>query len=118
MAAGTCTIQATQPGDGITYGPAPPVNQSFTIESVNPPTAISFGSVNVGSTSTPVPVTVTFSAAATLGSVSVFTQGASNLDYAAATQGSCTAGNSYNPGDTCTEMCIRDRFWGWRCTRF
>jgi DNA-binding beta-propeller fold protein YncE len=99
---GTCTIQANQPGDGVTYGPAPPVNQSFTIMSVNPLTAISFGSINIGSTSAPVAVTLTFSTAATLGSASVFTQGASGLDFAAAAQGSCTAGNSYNPGDTCT----------------
>jgi ELWxxDGT repeat protein len=28
---GTCTIQATQPGDGVTYAAATPVNQSFQV---------------------------------------------------------------------------------------
>jgi streptogramin lyase len=101
-AAGTCAIQASQPGDGVTFAPAPVVTQSFTVTSVSPLTAISFGSANIGSTSAPVAVTLTFSSAATLGNVSVLTQGASGLEFAAASAGSCSVGNSYNPGDTCT----------------
>ena len=31
VAVGTCNIQATQAGDGVTYAAAPPVNQSFTV---------------------------------------------------------------------------------------
>jgi DNA-binding beta-propeller fold protein YncE len=102
FAAGTCTIQASQPGDGVTFAPAPLVTQSFTVESVSPLSAVNFGSVNIGSTGAPVAVTLTFSAAATLGGVSVLTQGASGLDFAYAGAGTCTAGTSYNAGDSCT----------------
>jgi hypothetical protein len=60
-----------------------------------------FGTVNIGSTSAAMSLTFTFDAAATLGSMSVVTQGAPNLDFADAGTGSCKAGSSYNSGDLC-----------------
>ncbi len=52
VAAGTCTIQATQAGDGATWAAATPVNQSFTVTAaVTGPTitgvAVSGGGANI-----------------------------------------------------------------------
>jgi sugar lactone lactonase YvrE len=102
LAGGTCSIQASQPGDGVMYGAAPTVTQSFTVQSANPLTNTSFGSVNIGSTSSAVAVALNFNAASTLGSVSVLTQGATGLDFANAGGGTCTAGTSYNAGSSCS----------------
>jgi DNA-binding beta-propeller fold protein YncE len=102
LAAGTCTIQADQAGDGVVYAAAPPVTQSFTVQSAGSMTSANFGPVNIGSTSSALAVPVTLNTAATLGVVSVLTQGASGLDFADAGSGTCTAGASYNPGDGCT----------------
>jgi trimeric autotransporter adhesin len=102
LAAGICTIQASQPGDGVVYAAAPTVAQSFTVESANPLTGASFGTVNIGSASATVSVPVTFGTAATLGSMSVLTQGVTGLDFANANAGTCTVGSSYNAGVSCT----------------
>jgi sugar lactone lactonase YvrE len=59
-----------------------------------------FGSVNLGS-SAQVTVTVTLPAAATVGTVSVVTEGIANLDFTNAGGGSCAAGKSY-AGAACT----------------
>ncbi len=99
---GTCTIQANQPGDGAVYAAAASVTQSFTVTTANPLTGTGFGSVNVGSTSAAAPVTVTMSVAGTAGQLSVVTQGATGLDFAAAAGGTCATGTSYNAGDSCT----------------
>ncbi|MGA9669514.1 MAG: choice-of-anchor D domain-containing protein [Terracidiphilus sp.] len=102
LAPGTCTIQANQPGDGIYYAAAPTVTQSFTVVSAGSPTSTNFGAANIGSLGPAIPVQVNFNTAATLGSVSVLTEGASGLDFALAGAGTCTAGTSYNAGDSCT----------------
>jgi sugar lactone lactonase YvrE len=102
LAAGTCTVQANQPGDGVVYGAAPMVTQSFTVGSANPLTDMSFGTVNIGSASATVAVPITFGTAATLGSLSVLTQGATGLDFANASAGTCAVGSSYNSGASCT----------------
>jgi sugar lactone lactonase YvrE len=102
LTTGTCTIQASQPGDGVTYAAATPVSQSFTVESISPLTGTNFGSVNVGSTSSAQTLTFTFSASETLGAVSVVTQGATGLDFANSGTGTCTVGTSYSSGNTCT----------------
>jgi streptogramin lyase len=61
------------------------------------------GSVNVGATSpSPISVIFTFTAATTLGSTSVVTQGAKGLDFSDAGTGSCTPGTAYNAGDSCS----------------
>ena len=62
--------------------------------------------MNIGSTSSAVAVPLTFNTAATLGSVSVLTQGATGLDFANAGAGTCAAGTSYNAGDSCTVSVI------------
>ena len=102
LADGTCTIQATQPGNGTYYAAASPVTQSFTIATIDPLASTSFGSINIGSTSSARTVNITFSAAATLGSVSLLTQGAVGLDFANTSTGTCSVGSSYNAGDSCT----------------
>ena len=102
IAAGTCTIQASQPGDGAVYAAAPPITQSFTVTSVSPSTSTNFGSVNVASTSSAKAVTLNFFTTATLGSISVVTQGATGLDFANAGGGTCAAGTNYNAGSSCT----------------
>ncbi|MGA2890184.1 MAG: choice-of-anchor D domain-containing protein [Terracidiphilus sp.] len=102
LADGTCTIQASQPGDGVVYAAAPTVTQSFTVQSANPLTGTSFGVVSIGSTSSAITVSLTFNTVATLGSVSVLTQGATGLDFANAGAGSCTTGTSYNVSSSCT----------------
>jgi len=61
-----------------------------------------FGTVNVGATSSAVPLTLTFATAGTVSSTAVLTQGVTGLDFASAAAGSCTAGLAYNAGDTCT----------------
>jgi hypothetical protein len=50
IAAGTCTIQATQAGDA-NYAPAPPVNQSFTVAKANQ--TITFGALGTKTLGTP-----------------------------------------------------------------
>jgi hypothetical protein len=61
-----------------------------------------FGSVNIGTTSSSVPVTLTFTATGTLGNMAELTSGATGLDFASAAGGTCTTGSSYSVGDTCT----------------
>jgi DNA-binding beta-propeller fold protein YncE len=66
-------------------------------------TNYNFGSVVVGSTSSPATVTVTFVVADTLSSISVVTQGAPNLDFKAASSGAtCSAGSAYTVNATCS----------------
>jgi len=75
-----------------------------------------FGEVNVGSTSlTPISMIFTFDTAGTLGSTAVVTQGATDLDFADAGTGTCTAGTAYNIGDTCTvDVSFSPKFPGMR----
>ena len=60
------------------------------------------GTVNVGSASNTIPLTVTFSTAETLGSIAVLTQGAANQDFTNAGGGSCAIGTAYTVNATCT----------------
>jgi sugar lactone lactonase YvrE len=102
LATGTCTIQASQSGDGVVFAAAASVTQSFTVQSANTQTGTNFASTNIGSTSSPVAVTLTIGSAATLGSISVLTQGASGLDFANSGSGTCSTGTSYSVNGTCT----------------
>ena len=62
-----------------------------------------FGSVKVGSSSaSPITMVFTLDAPVTLGSTAVLTQGAPNLDFTDAGDGTCQANTAYNAGDTCT----------------
>lgn len=60
------------------------------------------GTTAVGSSSTAQVVTVTIQQAGTLSSISVVTQGNPNQDYSNAGGGTCTLGNFYTVGQTCT----------------
>jgi hypothetical protein len=78
-----------------------------TVNIVAPPAVTAtgssnFGGVNVGSSSAVLPVTVTFNAAATLGSIAVVTQGIPNLDFLNASGGTCATGQAYAANATCT----------------
>jgi chitobiase/beta-hexosaminidase-like protein/NHL repeat-containing protein len=60
-----------------------------------------FGEVNIGS-STTAAASVTMTNAATLGSIAVVTQGATNLDFTNASGGTCAVGTNYAADATCT----------------
>ena len=60
-----------------------------------------FGSVNIGATSSAT-VTLTIPAAATLGNISVVSQGATGLDFVNTGAGSCTVGDNYTANQACT----------------
>jgi len=80
------------------------------------PSSGNFGPVNVGSTSaTPISLIFTFATAGTLGSTTVVTQGATNLDFTDAGTGTCKAGTAYGTGATCTvNVNFSPRFAGTR----
>ena len=63
---------------------------------------VSFGKVAAGQTSTAITLTFTIDSAGAIGSPVALTQGATGLDFAVASGGSCTSGASFNSGDTCT----------------
>ncbi len=73
-----------------------------------------FGSVNVGASTTH-SVTVTIPSTATLGSISVVTQGATSLDFATAGAGTCAIGTNYEASQTCTvQVVFKPAFAGQR----
>jgi sugar lactone lactonase YvrE len=78
----------------------------------NPP---NFGSVNIGTPSTPLPVVINFYTATTFGSPAVLTQGATGLDFADAGTGTCKNGTQYYAGQTCTmNVAFTPKFAGTR----
>ncbi|MGB3631395.1 MAG: hypothetical protein WBA18_17955, partial [Terracidiphilus sp.] len=64
-----------------------------------------FGSVNVGASATAT-ATLTIPAAATLGSISVVSQGATGLDFANGGAGTCATGTHYEASQTCTVQVV------------
>jgi len=90
--AGVVVIEADQAGNA-SYSAAAPVQQSVTVVLLNEP---------VGTQSAPVTTLVTFTAAGTLGTINVLTQGAPNLDFKYVPGGTCTVGTPYSAGATCT----------------
>ena len=71
------------------------------------PTGFAAVATNVGSTSAPQTATLVFNSAVTLDAtpataIQVVTQGATGLDFAYVSGGSCTAGASYTAGQSCT----------------
>ncbi len=68
----------------------------------NATSSLNFGPVNIGTTSTAIPLNFTFNTNATVGSTSVLTQGATGLDFANAASGSCTANLTISAGGSCT----------------
>ena len=65
---------------------------------------VSFGTVAIGQTSPSQTVTLTFSSAGTTATELALTQGADKLDFAIVSGGSCTTGQSYQAGATCTAL--------------
>jgi len=68
-------------------------------------TSANYGSVNVGSSSSPISLNFVFDTAGPIGVPVVVTQGATGLDFADATTGTCSTngtGHTYNLGETCT----------------
>jgi len=103
---GTYPITVTGTGGGIAY------STTVALEVIQ---LSNFGSVNVGTTSSPIPVFLAFGATGTLSSTSVLTQGATGLDFADAGTGSCMANTDYTGGQTCTvNVAFTPRFAGTR----
>jgi len=60
-------------------------------------------------------MTFTLNTAETVGSIAVLTQGAPGLDFANAGTGTCTVGQNYSAGATCTvNIAFAPRFAGTR----
>jgi hypothetical protein len=98
LTSGTCTIQATQPGNS-TYGPATPVSQSFTVNGLAQ--TITFGAIATQTVGTP--LTLSASASSTLAVTFASTTSSvctvSSTTATMLTSGTCTiqatqAGNS------------------------
>jgi streptogramin lyase len=83
------------------------INLAISPEPTNPPegyvtSSLNFAAEEIGTQSAPQTLTFTFNTAATLGSLSVLTQGAAGLDFANAGKGSCAANTGYPASQTCT----------------
>jgi streptogramin lyase len=66
------------------------------------PSGANFGQDNVGLTESIIPMAFSFDTAGTLGGISVLTDGASGLDFTAASTGTCKATTAYSTGQSCT----------------
>jgi len=109
LSMGTYGITATYSGDP-TY---PASSSNILTEQILPPST--FGTENIGSSSTPFTVTITFAARATLGSIAVVTQGVPNLDFTNAGGGTCTVGTAYAANAQCTvKVGFKPRYSGTR----
>ena len=90
--AGTHTITATYAG----------VSNTLAGSSGSGTTMVTPSS-NVGTATSAIPVTLTFTAAGTVSSINVLTQGATNLEFKDALTGdTCSVSTAYNIGDACT----------------
>jgi hypothetical protein len=102
LPAGTDTITGVYSGDSNFAGST----SNALSQVVNaPPVGVfgdtAIGNVSVSASSGPIPLTITFNAAETLGSIAVLTQGAPNLDFTNAGGGTCAAGTAYTAGESC-----------------
>jgi sugar lactone lactonase YvrE len=106
---GACDLTASAL-TGTNYTAIVGSTQNFSINqsAATPPATTSFSAVNVGTASSAVPVTFTFTASSLIGAPVVVTQGANGLDFANAGTGTCDAnqygvnGHVYSATDTCT----------------
>ncbi len=89
---GTITLQAAQAGNAA-YAAAPPVTATVTTQLLTQ---------TLTTRSAPVPTVMLFTSTGTLASIATTTQGAPSLDFALAPGGTCTLGNVYTAGQTCT----------------
>jgi len=96
------------------------INLATSPGPTNPPegyvtSGVNFAAEEIGTQSAPQTLTFTFNTAATLGSLSVLTQGAAGLDFANAGNGTCAANTGYSASQTCTVNAIfMPRFAGTR----
>jgi hypothetical protein len=96
------------------------INLAISPGPTNPPegyvtSGVNFASEDIGTQSAPQTLTFTFNTAATLGSLSVLTQGAAGLDFANAGNGTCAANTGYSASQTCTvNVIFTPRFAGTR----
>jgi sugar lactone lactonase YvrE len=96
LAPGANTITAVYAGDPNYSGST---SSAITVTLLT--SQYNFGFVPVGSTSSVVTLTYTFTNGATLSAVSILTAGASGLDYADAGNSTCTANASFTSGQSC-----------------
>ena len=79
------------------------IDDTFNSRVLEEAPAGTFGTVNVGSSSSAISLIFTFDTAGTIGKPAVLTQGALGLDFSDAGTGSCTSsGTVYSVGNTCT----------------
>ena len=93
---GTVVVEADQAGNS-TYSAAPPVQKTLSVTVLSELVGTLGGAYTV----------ITFSASGTLGSISVLTQGAANLDFSLTTNTSsaatpCAVGTTYTAGQICS----------------
>jgi subtilase family serine protease/sugar lactone lactonase YvrE len=102
---GTHVFTASYSGDA-NYKPvaataSTPVTVSVVATLPSNPASPNFGSVAVGKTSGAQSVNVLFTAAGTLSSINVLTQGAINSSFEFVDAGTCTAGTPFSAGQSC-----------------
>ena len=94
--------------DTLTASYTPDSNSSSTYNSANGTGSVTVSATGtgltepVGTSSSTQTATILLSESFTLQSISVVTQGASNLDFNIASGGTCTTGTNYSTGQTCT----------------
>ena len=101
---GTHVFTASYSGD-YDYNPAnSSISATVNVVASLPPNPVSpnFGSVAVGSTSGSQSVNVLFSASGTLSQINVSTQGMAHKDFEIVDLGSCTPGNPFSAGQSCS----------------
>jgi hypothetical protein len=101
---GTYVISASYSGNS-TYAASSSntINESILAAAGTAPIGnTDLGTLNVGSTSSPIPLTITFTQSETLGSIAVLTEGAPNLDFSNSGGGTCVVGNTYSANAACT----------------
>ena len=104
LAAGVYAISAAYSGDSNYAGSTSnTINESVLAAAGTAPiSSTNLGTQNVGSISSPIPLTITFAQAETLGSIAVLTGGAANFDFTNSGGGTCTIGNEYTANANCT----------------
>lgn len=104
LTAGTYAISASYSGDSNYVGSTSnTISESILAAAGTAPIAdTNLGTLNIGSSSNPIPLTITFAQAETLGGIAVLTRGAPNLDFTNPGGGTCTVGTAYNANAACT----------------
>jgi sugar lactone lactonase YvrE len=111
----TETLEAIATAPGCANSVVSSGTYTISIPTNQAPPSASLGTIPVGTVSPPTAMTFTFNTAETVGSIAVLTQGAPGLDFANAGTGTCTVGQNYSAGATCTvNIAFAPRFAGTR----